>query len=198
MHIAITGNIGSGKSSVSRLLKTLGYPVFDSDTIAKAQYEKKEVKEALNTYFQEDLYPKDSLDHARLSHLIFNQGQSEARQFVEALIHPLVFSELARCAEETKAPIVFSEVPLLYEAHGESFFDRVLLVVTNEDIADKRLMEQRGLDLKEIRRRRQFQLSAKIKRALADDIIENNGDEASLVQQVTHYSDKIRSSYGTK
>jgi len=198
MHIAITGNIGSGKSSVSRILKSLGYPVFDADSLAKAQYEKKEVREALNAYFQEDLYPMDVLDHARLSNLIFNQTHSEARQFVEALIHPLVFSELASLADATKAPFVFSEVPLLYEAHGESFFDRVLLVVTNEDLADKRLMEQRGLDLKEIRRRRQFQLSAKIKSALADDIIQNNGDEASLIQQVTLYSDKIRSSYGTK
>jgi len=198
MHIAITGNIGSGKSSVSRILKSLGYPVFDSDQLAKAQYEKEEVKAALNAYFEEDLYPMDTIDPARLSALIFKEPNSEARQFVEALIHPLVFSDLARLAEETKAPIVFSEVPLLYEAHGETDFDRVLLVVSDENIADKRLMEQRGLDLKEIRRRRKLQLSPKIKSALADDIIENNGDEASLVQQVTLYSDKIRSKYGTK
>jgi len=60
------------------------------------------------------------------------------------------------------------------------------------------LMEQRGLDLKEIRRRRKLQLSSRIKIALADDIIENNEDEATLVQQVTLYSDKIRSIYGKK
>jgi dephospho-CoA kinase len=198
MHIAITGNIGSGKSSVSRILKSLGYPVFDADTLAKAQYEKEEVKNALNAYFQEDLYPYGILDHVRLSQLIFKEVHSEARQFVEALIHPLVLSDLSRLAIESGALIVFSEVPLLYEAHGETAFDRVLLVVSDEDIADKRLMEQRGLDLKEIRRRRKLQLSTKIKMALADDIIENNQDEAHLIQQVTHYSDKIRSIYGKK
>ena len=198
MHIAITGNIGSGKSSVSRILKSLGYPVFDADTLAKAQYEKAEVKNALNTYFQEDLYPNGTLDHARLSELIFKEAHSEARQLVEALIHPLVFSDLASLAQESGSLIVFSEVPLLYEAHGETAFDRVLLVVSDEDIADKRLMEQRGLDLKEIRRRRKLQLSSRIKMALADDIIENNEDEATLIQQVTLYSDKIRSIYGKK
>jgi len=198
MHIAITGNIGSGKSSVSRILRSLGYPVFDADGLAKAQYEKDEVKIALNTYFQEDLYPNGVLDHVRLSEIIFKEVHSEARQFVEALIHPLVFSDLADLAQESGALIVFSEVPLLYEAHGETAFDRVLLVVSDEDIADKRLMEQRGLDLKEIRRRRKLQLSSKIKIALADDIIENNEDEATLVQQVTRYSDKIRSIYGKK
>jgi dephospho-CoA kinase len=198
MHIAITGNIGSGKSSVSRILKSLGYPVFDADALAKAQYEKVEVKNALNTYFQENLYPNGIFDHVRLSELIFEAAHSEARQFVEALIHPLVFSDLASLAQESGALIVFSEVPLLYEAHGETAFDRVLLVISDEDIADKRLMEQRGLDLKEIRRRRKLQLSSKIKMALADDIIENNEDETTLFQQVTRYSDKMRSIYGKK
>jgi len=54
------------------------------------------------------------------------------------------------------------------------------------------------LDLKEIRRRRKLQLNPKVKKALADDIIENNDDEASLLRQVTLYSDKIRSKYGKK
>ncbi len=198
MHIAITGSIGSGKSSVSRILKSLGYPVFDADKVAKAQYEKYEVKQLLNTYFQEDLYPNGKIDPARLSALIFQKNQTEARQFVEALIHPLVLADLNQMGLDSGEPIVFSEVPLLYESHGEIDFDRVLLIVSDEDIADKRLMEQRGLDLKEIRRRRKLQLNPKIKMALADDLIENNDDEVSLRRQVTLYSDKIRSKYGKK
>ncbi len=198
MHIAITGSIGSGKSSVSRILKSLGYPVFDADKVAKAQYEKPEVKQALNAYFQEDLYPTGKIDPARLSALIFQKNQTEARQFVEALIHPLVLAELNQMGLASGEPIVFSEVPLLYESHGEIDFDRVLLIISDEDIADKRLMEQRGLDLKEIRRRRKLQLNPKIKQALADDLIENNADEDNLRRQVTLYSDKIRSKYGKK
>ncbi|KAF0227476.1 MAG: dephospho-CoA kinase [Erysipelotrichaceae bacterium] len=198
MHIAITGNIGSGKSSVSRILRSLGYPVFDADSIAKAQYEKAEVKAAINDYFHEDLYKNGVIDPACLSQLIFQDTRIEARQFVEALIHPLALEDLNRLAIESKEPIVFSEVPLLYESHGETNFDRVLLVTCDDDVADKRLMEQRGLDLKEIRRRRKLQLSPKIKAILADDIIENNDNETSLVDKVSRYSDKIRSVYGKK
>jgi len=198
MHIAITGSIGSGKSSVSRFLKSLGYPVFDADTLAKAQYDRPEVKAALNTYFKEDLYPNGIFDPARLSQLIFEDDTPEARHFVEALIHPLVLETLDELAAQSGEPIVFSEVPLLFEAHGEDHFDRVLLVISDEDIADKRLMEQRGMTMKEIRRRRALQLNTAIKKALADDLIENNSDEASLMKQVIHYSDKIRSKYGKK
>lgn len=198
MHIAITGSIGSGKSSVSRILRSLGYPVFDADTLAKAQYDKAEVKKALNTYFNEDLYPQGLFDHARLAALIFEDPRPEARHFVEALIHPLVLHALEELAQNSGEPIVFSEVPLLYEAHGEDQFDRVLLVTSDEDIADKRLMEQRGMTMKEIRRRRALQLNPSVKAALADDVIENNGDEAQLVKQVTQYSDKIKSKYGKK
>lgn len=198
MHIAITGSIGSGKSSVSRILKSLGYPVFDADSLAKAQYERPEVKQALNDYFQEDLYPHGIFDPARLSTLIFEDPRPEARHFVEALIHPLVLSVLDELAKTSGQTIVFSEVPLLYEAHGEDQFDRVLLVTCDEDVADKRLMEQRGMTLKEIRRRRGLQLNPSVKAALADDVIENNGDEVQLVKQVTQYSDKIKSKYGKK
>ncbi len=198
MHIAITGSIGSGKSSVSRILKSLSYPVFDADTLAKTQYERPEVKFVLNGYFNENLYPNGIFDPARLSQLIFEDDTADARRFVEALIHPLVLQTLDELAKESGEPIVFSEVPLLFEAHGEEHFDRVLLVTCEEDIADKRLMEQRGMTMKEIRRRRALQLNPAVKKVLADDLIENNGDEASLVKQVTLYSDKIRSIYGKK
>ena len=198
MHIAITGSIGSGKSSVSRYLKSLGYPVFDADALAKAQYERPEVKAVLNDYFKEDLYPNGIFDPVRLSQLIFEDDTPEARHFVEALIHPLVLQSLDELAKQSGEPIVFSEVPLLYEAHGEEHFDRVLLVTCDENIADKRLMEQRGMTMKEIRRRRALQMSPAIKKVLADDVIENNADEASLMKQVLRYSDKIRSKYGKK
>ena len=130
--------------------------------------------------------------------MIFEDPRPEARHFVEALIHPLVLSTLDEMAKSSSHPIVFSEVPLLFEAHGEDLFDRVLLVTCDEDVADKRLMEQRGMTLKEIRRRRGLQLSPSVKAALADDVIENNGDEAQLFKQVTQYSDKIKSKYGKK
>lgn len=198
MHIAITGNIGSGKSSVSRILQSLGYPVFDADRIAKAQYEKAEVKVAINAYFHEDLYPNGTFNSARCAELIFQSDRSEARQFVEALIHPLVLAELNQLAKESREPIVFSEVPLLYEAHGERNFDQVLLVISDDHLADQRLATQRGLDLPEIGRRRLLQINPKVKAALADDVIENNGDEASLLRQVMNYSAKIRSKYGKK
>lgn len=192
MHIAITGTIGSGKSTVARLLRELGYPVFDADLWAKSHYADPPVKAALIDRFSEALYPEGQFDPAALAAVIFAPDAHEALRFVEQLIHPLVYADLMRLAAESTAPIVFSEVPLLFETGGQTHFDRVLLVSSTPHIAQERLMSQRHLSEEVIAARRARQLDDALKRRLADDILENNGDLTTLAQQVLAYSDKIK------
>ena len=192
MHIAITGTIGSGKSTVVRLLYDLGYPVFDADLWAKSHYSDLPVKAALIDRFSEDLYPNGQFDPMALAALIFAPGAQDDLRFVEHLIHPLVYDDLMRLAKESQAPIVFSEVPLLFETGGQSHFDRVLLITSDAKIAQHRLITQRHLTEEIIALRRARQLDEAQKRRLADDIIENNADLHTLAQQVQAYSDKIK------
>lgn len=192
MHIAITGTIGSGKSTVARLLRDLGYPVFDADLWAKSHYADPPVKAALIDRFSDAVYPDGVFDPAALAALIFAPGARDDLRFVEQLIHPLVYDDLLRLAKESQAPIVFSEVPLLFETNGQSHFDRVLLVTSDATIAQERLMTQRHLTEDVIALRRARQLDEAQKQRWADEIIENNGDLHTLAQQVSAYSDKIK------
>ncbi len=192
MHIAITGTIGSGKSTVAELLRSLGYPVFDADAWAKSHYADENVKAALIERFGEALYPEGHFDGARLASIIFAPDATADLRFVESLIHPLVYADLQRLAREAQAPIVFSEVPLLYETQGAKHFDRVLLVTSDPAVASHRLITQRHLSPEIIALRRARQLDDAQKRRLADDILENNGDLDTLMRHVVAYSDKIK------
>jgi dephospho-CoA kinase len=192
MHIAITGTIGSGKSTVSALLRELGYPVFDADVWAKSHYADDDVQAALIQRFGESIYVDGVLDTVALASFIFSPEGEADRRFVEGLIHPLVYADLMRLAQESESAIVFSEVPLLFETHGETHFDRVLLVTCDESIAQERLIQQRQMTPERIALRRIHQLDEGYKRAHAQDVIENNGDRTTLMRQVVAYSDKIK------
>jgi dephospho-CoA kinase len=192
MHIAITGTIGSGKSTVAELLRSLGYPVFDADAWAKSHYADEPVKAALIERFGEALYPKGQFDGARLASIIFDPKAEADLRFVEGLIHPLVYADLTRLAKDSAAPIVFSEVPLLYETDGAKHFDRVLLVTSDPAVAHHRLITHRHLRPEIVALRRARQLDDDQKRHLADDILENNGDLDTLMRHVVAYSDKIK------
>jgi dephospho-CoA kinase len=191
MHIAITGTMGSGKSTVAELLRSLGYPVFDADQWAKSHYADEAVKTALIERFGESVYPEGRFDPSALASLIFAPDAQADLRFVEGLIHPLVYADLMRLASTSTAPIVFSEVPLLYETDGARHFDRVLLVTCDPEIAHHRLMTQRRLSPTVIAHRKARQLEDTLKRHLADDILENNGDLMTLMRHVAAYSDKI-------
>lgn len=192
MHIAITGSIGSGKSTVSALLRALGFPVFDADVWAKSHYADPQVAQALIQRFGDIVYRDGVLDPAVLASVIFRSDGDADRRFVEALIHPLVYADLSRLAKQSESDIVFSEVPLLFETGGEKYFDRVLLVTCDETIAQHRLIHQRHMNPERIALRRIHQLDEALKRARADDIIENNDDLDTLAQHVAAYSDKIK------
>ena len=192
MHIAITGTIGSGKSTVSALLRELGYPVFDADVWAKSHYTDPDVQHALIERFGESIYRDGNLDTVALASIIFRPDGDADRRFVEHLIHPRVYADLMHLANESSSDIVFSEVPLLFETGGEGHFDRVLLVTCDQSVATQRLITQRHMSPQRIALRRIHQMDEAKKRAKADDILENNGDLTTLMRHVAAYSDKIK------
>ena len=162
-RIAITGSMGSGKSTVSQILRKLGYPVSDADTIAKELLMSDHTKEALiERYGPVILNVDQSINKTLLASRIFNHP--EDKEHLEALIHPQVYAQLHAIKAEG---LVFAEVPLLFESNGEQYFDEVWVVVTEESLLRERLKRNRSYSDQMIDERLMHQMSQaeKIKRA---------------------------------
>ena len=126
--VALTGNIGSGKSWVCQLFQRIGIPVFNSDEEAKRLYDRDDIREAMKARFGEDVYfDDDSVNRKRVAEIIFNDA--EAMHEVEQLLYPALNAYFDEWAEEQDdAPYVLYESAIIFEKHLEDRFDAVVLV----------------------------------------------------------------------
>ena len=170
--IAITGQIGSGKSSFMKFLAE-AYPTISSDEIVAELLEKPGVIEKLKEIFgSEILTMEGSVDKIKLSNLIFNDNQK--RLLLEATLHPLVEAKIFEIIPTLNSKYCFIEVPLLFEVNWQDKFDKSVLVFSDETIIRKRLIK-RGYDQVMIKQRLSAQLPLLSKLDLADYVIYNNG-----------------------
>lgn len=124
--IAITGGIGSGKSTATNILKELGYVVFSSDEIVSELYKTRKVAKILKSLFPtavKGLFLK--IDRKALSNIVFNDKEKLA--LLTNTITPLVLEEILKRKEKTKG-LCFAEVPLLFECNYQDKFDGVLVI----------------------------------------------------------------------
>lgn len=177
MRIAITGTIGSGKSEVSNYLRTKSYDVFDCD-----KYNAYLLKKNSKAYIQlqeafPDCYEKGKLNKKKLSHKVFTNKTNKKK--LESILHPLILEKLFNKKDDP----LFAEVPLLFEVNWDKYFDYNILVVSDEKILIKRLIN-RGLDIEDIKNRLKNQMSVKEKIKRADKIIYNNGSLKDLYKSI--------------
>ncbi|GAA6747032.1 dephospho-CoA kinase [Thermus brockianus] len=173
--IGITGNIGSGKSTVAQLLRAWGYPVLDLDLLAERARENK--KEELRRLFPE-AFRGGVLDRRALGRLVF--ADPERLRALEDLLHPeirrLLEEELARL----EAPLVFLEIPLLFEKGWEGRVDATLLVAAPWEERLRRVVARSGLSPEEVLARERAQMPEEEKRKRATWVVENAGSLAEL------------------
>lgn len=174
--IGLTGGIGTGKSTVSGLLRGLGATVIDADEGARAVVEPgTEGLRAVVAEFGEGvLTPAGELDRAAVAEIVFRDAERRAR--LNAITHPLVGAWMAaRTSEaaERGVAIVVQDVPLLYENQRQGLFERVVLVYAPNEVAVRRLVE-RGLNEDQAWARIQAQMPIDDKRSLADHVIDNS------------------------
>ena len=173
MKIAITGSIGSGKSTVCEYLISKGYDVFDCDKENAILLEKgNEGYENVKKYFPE-CFDGEKLDKQKLSDIVFED--EDRKKILECFMHPLILERL----NERKDNPLFAEVPLLFEVGWDEYFDKNILVVTDMDIIYQRLVEK-GMNPSEIENRLKNQMSVEEKIKRADKIIYNNGSLSEL------------------
>ena len=191
--IAITGNIGCGKSWVCTLFERLGIPVFYSDPEAKRLYYRVDIREAMMQRFGMDIYLHDGqLDKQRLSSYIFNDPK--AMLDVERLLYPALNAYFDRWAEIQTAPYVLYESAIIFEKHLEHRFDAIIVVSASEATRLRRVMLRDHCDEATVRQRMAKQWPEEEKTKKADYIILHDADDEddALLAQVLHLHEMLQ------
>ncbi|MGX2039909.1 dephospho-CoA kinase [Methylocaldum sp. MU1018] len=181
--IGLTGGIGCGKSTVAELFADKGVPILDADVIARELVEPgRPAFEAIKQRFGTVILKNGRLDRAKLREIVFSDP--EAKRWLEALLHPLVYSEIGQRITTLSAPYCLVVVPLLLETGQRALVDRLLVVDCPEDIQRRRVQLRDGLSEKQIDPIMASQIGRSERLAAADDVLENTADEADLAEKV--------------
>ncbi|NJD33946.1 MAG: dephospho-CoA kinase [Betaproteobacteria bacterium] len=184
--VGLTGGIGSGKSAAADLFAERGAAVIDTDAIAHAMTSPGgAAMPAIRAEFGDEVVSADgALDRAALRALVF--ADPSARKRLEAILHPLIRAECERqLAASAGAPYAILVVPLLIEAGDyRKRVNRIAVVDCAETTQIARVINRSGLDRPEIERILAAQATRSERLAAADDIIDNDGDLASLPVQI--------------
>lgn len=177
MIIGLTGSIASGKSTISAMLKELGFPIIDADLVARSVVESgtKTLQEIERVFGHEVINSNGTLNRESLGNLIFNDPQK--RKQLNELIHPAIRTEMLRSRDEilqSGEKNIVMDIPLLFESKLQHFVDKILVVSVTEEIQLQRLMKRNSLSIEEAKTRIQSQLPISEKEKGADAIIYNN------------------------
>jgi dephospho-CoA kinase len=185
--VGLTGNIGSGKSTVAQLLSERGATIIDADVLARRAVELGTAGHAriIARWGNEVLAPDGHLDRAALRRIVFaDHGQLEE---LNGIVHPEVERLRMRLVEQARKRgdrIVVCDIPLLFERHMTDRFDRIILVDAHRAVRLDRLVKDRELQETEAMDMIAAQMPAELKRARADFIIENDGTLTQLERRV--------------
>ena len=148
--IAVTGGIGSGKSTVMKIIAGKGYPIFSCDEIYSQLTSDRNFLNILRHSFGDILNSDGTLDRKKLSEIVFNNPAKLAE--LDKITHPAIYKEMFRMADEAGG-ICFCEVPLLFESGAESLFDGVIIVMRNEEQRIKSVTARDKLPEQDVKKR---------------------------------------------
>ena len=187
--IGITGGIGTGKSTVATMLGELGAVTINADDAAREVLapDSEGLLEVAAAFGPEVIHPDGSLDRAKLATIVFED--SEARKRLEAITHPRILALMRKWIDRARKPnpldaIIAVEVPLLFEAGMEGWFDRIVVVSASEPSQIKRLRERSHISEGEAIARIKAQMPLAEKSARAHHVIPNDGSLADLRKAV--------------
>jgi len=173
--IGITGGIGSGKSSVSKIYEDSGFIVIKADQIAKNIIQNDiEVASKIKKEFGDETFQNNQLNAKYLANIVFNN--EEKLKKLNSIVHPATINKIS---EEIKKyqiseKIIFVEAALIFEAKMEELFDFILLVTADDEIRIERVSKRDQISKDDISNRIANQIPEKIKKSQSDFIIENN------------------------
>jgi dephospho-CoA kinase len=175
--VGITGGIGSGKSTLSRMLRAEGYSVYDTDLEARRlQNEHSAMRRKLTDLFGKEIYDDQGLNRPALGKIVF--GKPELLAKLSAVVHPFVKDDFENwVTNRYPKKILFIESAILYESGFNKLVDKVILITASEDVRMKRVMKRDGISSEHVRARMSHQVSEEQKLQLADFVIHSDDNK---------------------
>lgn len=181
IKVAITGNLGSGKSTVAKIFGVLGAPIYHADDEAKKFLKDREVIRRLVNGFGDTILHEGQIDRKKLAGFVFNDP--EALRFLNRIIHPLVRRDLRKWLDRhTDHPYIIQEAAILFESGFNKEFDKVIVVTSPVETAIERVIERDKISREAVLSRMENQWPQDKKVEKADYIIENNGYKLVIPQ----------------
>lgn len=195
MIIGLTGGIGSGKSTVARAFETLGAAWVDADDVAREVVTPGEpALTAITERFGNQVINQDgTLNRAALRDIVFKDPAQ--RQWLESITHPKIRERLLQHIERLKsagAPYVLLVSPLLFESGQDALVSRCVVVDIPTELQLFRTLKRDGVSESQVHAILAAQLPREQRLAKADDVIDNSGDHASMMQQVSKLHERYR------
>ncbi|MBI5099622.1 MAG: dephospho-CoA kinase [Nitrospirae bacterium] len=195
--IGLTGNFGMGKTTVLALFRKSGAYTFNIDKFVKEILQEPETIKKIAHSLGKNVLIKSptklSINKARVAKIIFND--SDKRKTLEKIIHPQVLKIIKATRSEilkkNPSALIIFEIPLLFEAGYEKYFDKIIVVCCNMNNAISRLVKK-GFSLDEAYKRLRAQMPITKKKKLADFVITNNYDIENTGKQVRRIFENLK------
>jgi len=182
--VALTGGIGSGKSTIAEYFAASGVDIIDADVIAREVVEPgtPALQAIIARYGDAVVNEQGALHRSRLREIIF--ATPDEKRWLDALLHPLINARTQQLKAQAVSPYVLWVVPLLVENQLQRQADRVLVVDTDEETQLKRTLQRDNVSLDQAKRILAAQATRQQRLACADDIIDNSGAPENALPQV--------------
>lgn len=185
--IGITGGIGSGKSTVVNLFKTLGVDIIDSDTISRKLVEQNQpaYERIVERFSRSILDEQKNIDRRKLRQIIFESASEKT--WLESLLHPLIRQEIKKQSETLQSPYIIIDIPLLIHRKDFPYLNRILVIDCPETLQIKRVIQRDNISKKAATQIIKAQISRQQRNALADDIIFNDFDDINKLEEAVQH-----------
>jgi dephospho-CoA kinase len=176
LKVGITGNLGSGKTTVSKLFEELDIPVFNSDKAAREAESDEEMKDKIKEILGDDIYVNGEIDRPRMREMVFKNAHILKQ--MNDLISPFIkvsFNEF--CLKNKNSHIIMIESAILLELNATEGLDKLIVVTADEEIRIKRAMRRDGITREQVMDKIKAQFSDTDKVNKANYLIYNNGGD---------------------
>lgn len=183
-RVGLTGNIGSGKSTVADVFSSLGIPVYRADEESKKLLSRHDVLNQLEEAFGTEVISGGAIDRNRLASVVF--GNREALGRLNRMLHPLVMADFNDwCEVNSVAPYVIMEAAILFESGYAKEFDRIIHVSCPQENSVERVIKRDGLSREQVLERLKHQIKNEEKAMRSDFIIYSDGLQMVIPQVMT-------------
>lgn len=181
LKIGLTGGMGSGKTTVSRIFSVLGISIFYADDIAKTiMNEDAGLRQSIINLFGEEAYTNNMLNRKYIAGIVFNDKYKLEQ--LNALVHPVTIAAADKWIQAQTTPYIIKEAALMFESAAAAHLDYVIGVYAPQHIRLQRVMQRDGTNREDVLARMNNQIDETIKMKLCDFVIVNDEQQAVLPQ----------------